>query len=67
MDDNYNFIQLKMSDKREDKFILKHDHLDFDGESIEIEYKGDFQKDSVDLAVEKFLITGRLPSKNDLN
>jgi hypothetical protein len=51
----------------DDKFFLNYSHKDFDGESIELEFKGNFKKDSVDVAVKRYLNTGIIPLKTDLN
>lgn len=67
LDNHDNFIEINLSDSKKDKFILRNDHLDFDGESVEIEYRGDFNKDSVDAAVKKYLKTGELPLKHQLH
>jgi hypothetical protein len=62
----HEFISLEISGESRDKFVLYHSHKDFDGEYIEMEYRGDFIKDSVDASVERYLQTGQIPMKNDL-
>ncbi|MBO6516089.1 MAG: hypothetical protein JJ975_06030 [Bacteroidia bacterium] len=49
-----------------DRFILQSDYYDFDGESIELFYKGEFDKDSVDAAVKRYRNDGIIPRRADL-
>ena len=50
----------------DDDFMFGVGNRDFDGEYIEIEYRGNFIKDSVDEAVKQYYETGKIPRKNDL-
>lgn len=65
-DTNDSYIVFEQNDNKPDRFILKSDHFDFDGESIEMYYKGEFVKDSVENAVTQYLNKGILPIEADL-
>lgn len=51
---------------RPDLFELRWDYGDLDGEFIDISLMGDFNKDSVDQAVENYMKNGVIPTFNDL-
>jgi len=59
-------ICYKRSQNGSDKFTFEMDNTDFDGESTEIYYKGKFNKDSVDHAVQLHFQKGTIPAKHDL-
>ncbi|MCB0448125.1 MAG: hypothetical protein KDD03_11555 [Gelidibacter sp.] len=60
-------ISFKEAENGEDRFKLLWDNRDYDGEYIELYYKGNFVKDSVDLAVENYLKKGTIPTEASLD
>ncbi len=60
------YIQLDLYETKQDRFKMESSVLDFDGNSIELEYSGEFIKDSVDQAVGRYIDYGIIPRKNDL-
>ncbi|MEQ8470032.1 MAG: hypothetical protein RIC35_02550 [Marinoscillum sp.] len=64
---NLKIKYLDYEDPNEDRFVLSEGFNDWKWEGIAIAYQGQMNKDSVDLAVKRYLEEGDVPSPSDLN